>query len=175
MKILALSSSNSKNSINKLLIRYAAEQLAEHSINIIDINNFEMPIYNIDLEEDHGIPPAASKLFALIGEHDALIISHAEHNGTYTTVFKNVLDWLSRIDRNVYQGKKLILLATSPGPGGASNVLEFATKSTEFFGGKLIASFSLPNFYENFDQDKIEISHTGLNKDFISVLAKIGD
>ena len=81
MKILAFAATNSLKSINKNLIEYAASLLTKHDIDILDINDYEMPIYSSDLEQAHGIPVAASQFLNRIEAADALLISYAEHNG----------------------------------------------------------------------------------------------
>ena len=166
MKILALAASNSRQSINKDLIAYAVSLLHQHEVEILDINDYDMPIYSSDLEEAHGIPAAASEFLKRIEAVDALVISYAEHNGNYTVAYKNLFDWASRANREVYQGKPLVMLATSPGPGGAQSVLELARASAHFFNGEVKASLSVPDFYDNFDQDKGELK----NPDLISKL-----
>jgi len=173
MKLLAIPASNSKKSINKSLLGYAATLVENSNASILDLNDYEMPIYNIDLEEAHGIPDAATKLRQEIGDADAIVISLAEHNGSYTAAFKNTLDWMSRIDRDIFQSKKMILLATSPGPGGASRVLEFATTSMPFFGGEVIDSFSLPSFYDNFSYEENVIKDKELDKQLAATMRKL--
>ena len=123
MKILAIPASNSRKSINKDLINYAASLLSQHEVEVININDYEMPIYSSDLEEAYGIPEAATRFFNKIQQADALLISYAEHNGNYTAAYKNLFDWTTRVNMKVYQGKPTIMLATSPGPGGAKSVL----------------------------------------------------
>jgi len=154
MKILAFAASNSRQSINKQLVEHAAGLLLDHDIEVLDLNDYEMPIYSIDREQEGGIPEAAQRFRAKIGEADALIISYAEHNGSYTVAFKNLYDWTSRIDAKVYQGKPMLMLATSPGPGGAANVLKTATTSAPYFGGDLRGSLTVPKFFDVYDADK---------------------
>ena len=154
MKVLAFAASNSRKSINKDLIIYASTRLPGSDVEIIDINDYEMPIYNSDLEEALGIPEAASRFLDRISEADALMISYAEHNGSYTVAYKHLFDWASRKKREVYQDKPIIMLSTSPGAGGAKSVLSAATESAHFFAGKVVASLSVPEFYKNFDRDK---------------------
>ena len=154
MKVLAFAASNSSKSINKDLIHYASTLLPSSDVDIIDINDYEMPIYSSDLEEAHGIPEAASRFLGKIAQADALLISYAEHNGNYTVAYKNLFDWASRKNREVYQGKPIIMLSTSPGAGGAKSVLSLAVGSAHYFAGKVMASLSVPEFYKNFDRDK---------------------
>ena len=154
MKVLAFAASNSRKSINKDLIRYATTLLPDSDVEIIDINDYEMPIYNSELEEAHGIPEAASRFLDKIAEADALVISYAEHNGNYTVAYKNLFDWASRKNREVYQGKPIVMLSTSPGAGGAKNVLSLAVESAHRFAGTVKASLSVPEFFRNFDRDE---------------------
>ncbi|WP_286232817.1 NADPH-dependent FMN reductase [Thalassotalea sediminis] len=173
MKILAFAASNSIKSINKALVTYATTFLDQHTVEIVDINDHQMPIYSSDLEEAHGIPDAAYHFARNITEADAILISFAEHNGNYTAAFKNLFDWVSRIDQKVYQGKPMVLLSTSPGPGGAKSVLALAENSAHFFDGKVLASLSIPSFYDNFDQETGKLINAELDEQLKAVLAKI--
>lgn len=162
-KIIALGGSNSKNSINKTLATYVANKIQNVKVNILDLNDFELPVYGVDLEKNHGIPENAIKLNNLITSADGLVISLAEHNGSYTSVFKNTIDWLSRIDKKVWKDIPLLLLATSPGARGAATVLQSAKTYFPYMGGNIIADFSLVSFYDNFSKNKI--SNTELNEE----------
>jgi len=173
MKILAFAASNSRKSINKQLITYAATLLDDVEVEIIDINDYEMPIYSIDLEEAHGIPDAASRFLKKIEAADALLISFAEHNGNYTAAYKNLFDWASRENQKVYQGKPIVMLSTSPGPGGAKSVLSLATESAHFFNGQVKASLSIPSFYDHFDPDKGELKNRDLISQLYAALAEL--
>ena len=42
----------------------------------------------------------------------------------------------------------MIVLSTSPGPGGASSVLAQTVNSMPYFKGNVVASLSVPNFYD---------------------------
>lgn len=152
MKVLAFAASNSKQSINKKLVTYASQFLTDAEIEILDLNDYEIPLFSVDREKEFGEPPElAVKFFNKIGQSDALLISYAEHNGSYTAAYKNLFDWTSRIDQKVFQGKPMVLLATSPGPGGARNVLATAKNSAPFFGGEVKADLSIPSFNKVFD------------------------
>lgn len=153
-KIIAFGASTSKTSINKQLANYIANQFGNVAVELLDLNDFEIPIFSVDKQKENGIPELAQAFFEKLGSADLIIISFAEHNGAYSSAFKNILDWASRIDANTFQGKPMLLLATSPGPRGASTVLEIAKNRFPFQGGNVKGSFSLPNFNENFDIEK---------------------
>ena len=165
MNVLAFAASSSKNSINKQLVQYAGGLLAEQNaqVDYLDINDYEMPIYSTDREEASGVPQLARDFYNKIGAADAIVISFAEHNGNYTAAYKNVFDWASRIDMKVFQGKPMVLLATSPGPGGAASVLSIAKTSAPFFDGLVKADVSLPSFYDNFDSELKVVTNSEVN------------
>ena len=98
-KIVAFGASSSKKSINKQFASYAASLISDADSIIIDLNDFEMPIYSIDYENDKGIPEKAFKFKEIIKSADGIIISFAEHNSVYTAAFKNIFDWISRIEK----------------------------------------------------------------------------
>lgn len=155
MAILAFAASHSRPSINKQLITYAASQLHQQpdvAVEIADLNDFMLPIYRADLEQAEGIPEPARQFYHKIGAADGLLIAFAEHNGLYTAGFKNLFDWMSRIQVKVYQNKPTVMLATSPGPGGARRVLGIACDSAAHFGADLRARLSVPDFDKQFDQ-----------------------
>lgn len=155
MKILAFAGSNSQKSINKQLVTFAVQKMAESDAEILDLNDFEVPIYSPEREAELGIPERILALSEKMAQADLLIISLAEHNGSYSTAFKNVFDWLSRIpNRKVFREKKLFLLSTSPGARGGQSVLETASNRFPRDGADLVATYSLPSFYEHFDAEK---------------------
>lgn len=153
MKILAFAATNNSQSINKQLVQHATS-LVDAEVELLDLNDYEMPIYSQDREQANGIPQEAQRFFDKIGQADAVVISFAEHNGSYTAAYKNLFDWTSRINMKVYQDKPVVLMATSPGPGGAQSVLAAASGSASFFAMDVKGTFSLPSFFDNFDVEK---------------------
>lgn len=157
-KIIALGASNSKKSINKAFAIYAANKINNVEVQVLDLNDYPLPIYGIDEENENGIPENVKKFDQQIEGADGIVISMAEHNGSYTAAFKNVFDWLSRISQKVWKDKPILLLATSPGGRGGASILQTAKTSFPFFGGNVIADFSLPAFRKNFSDNEISNS-----------------
>lgn len=155
MKIIAFAGSNSSASINKRLVTYATTFFDNHSIEILDLNDYELPLFGVDKISGIGIPQLALDFAGKIDESDLLLISLAENNGAYTVAFKNIFDWISVIpERKAFWGDKpTFILATSPGPRGGASVLNLAKTTLPHYGAKVIETFSLPNFYENFDAE----------------------
>lgn len=150
-KILAFGASSSKTSINKKLATYAAS-LIDAETTIIDLNDFEMPLYSVDKQEEIGIPDAAKRFKALVNGTDGIIISFAEHNGTYTTAFKNIFDWASKVEKDMWGNKPMLLLSSSPGARGGATALGIAVERFGFMSGVVVGHMSLPSFYDNFKE-----------------------
>ena len=153
-KIIAFGASSSKHSINKKLASFAASQINGCKSIILDLEDFEMPIYSIDKEEEKGIPKQAYAFKDFIKNANGIIISFAEHNGSYTAAFKNINDWISRIEKVVWDHKPLLLLSTSTGEKAAKSVLEIAKARFSRESILEIPVFSLPSFNKNFDHNK---------------------
>ena len=153
--IIAFAGSNSITSINKQLATYAASLVENVETRVLDLNDFELPLYGIDLENEKGIPDNAQKFLDIIKSSDGIVLSLAEHNGAYATVFKNLFDWMSRIDGNLWSEKPMLLMATSPGARGGATVLEIAKGRFQYMGGNIVADFSFPSFGTNFLEGKI--------------------
>lgn len=154
-KIITLGGSSSRNSINKQLAEYVGSLIQGADIKNLDLNDYELPLYSIDLENEKGFPTDLLKLNKEIEETDGIVLSLAEHNGAYAAAFKNAFDWLSRIDGKVWRGKPMLLLSTSPGPRGGQSVMEVAMNRFPFNGGNIIASLSFPSFNDNFEAGRI--------------------
>lgn len=154
MKIVGFAGSNSKKSINKQLVKYSLEQLKDFDTQLLDLNDFEIPMFSVDREEADGYPDKVKEFVAIIQSADGLVVSVAEHNGAYTAVFKNLMDWCSRYELKFFNEIPMFLLSTSPGGYGGGNAMELALSRFPKFDAKIISNFSLPKFKDNFDNQK---------------------
>lgn len=178
MNLLAFAASSSKKSINKQLVTYAAGLLESSNggnanVEVLDLNDYELPLFSEDKEAEIGQPALAHAFLDKIAASDAVMISFAEHNGSYSAAYKNLFDWCSRINPKVFQNKPLAMFATSPGPGGGSNVLAAATGSAPYFNGDLKASLSVPSFYDNFDVELGQIKNDDIQNQLIGAVKKL--
>ncbi len=150
MQFIAFAGSNSSQSINLQLVKYTITFFENHSIDLLDLNDFEMPIYSLDREKNNGYPPLAHDFLQAIADSEGIIVSLAEHNRSYSAAFKNILDWCSRIEKKVFYNKPMLLMSASPGAYGGGNVSEHAAKFFPQFGAEIITTFKLPKFHDNF-------------------------
>ena len=163
MKIIAFGGSPSKNSINKKLATYAASLFENADVEVLDLNDFQMPLFSVDIEKEIGQHPLAQAFLDKIATADILVVSLAENNGNYSAAFKNVFDWCSRINGKVFQQKSMLLMATSDGKRGGASVLEIAKNAFPRYGADIKATFSLPSFNDNFDIENGKISNVELD------------
>lgn len=167
-KIIAFAASSSIQSINKKLAAYTASLVSNAEIEVLDLNDYELPIYSEDIEREllasSGPPQVATNFRAKLASADALIVSFAEHNGSYTAAYKNLFDWCTRQGRDVYADKPMILLSASKGPRGAKTVLEQAVNAIPRFSGDVRDSVSVPSFAQNYDIASKKITNPEINK-----------
>lgn len=154
-KILAFAGSNSSQSINKQLVVYCSMWVEACSVEVIDLRDYPAPLYSKDLEDEVKAPESIKELSRLFGEYDGFIISVPEYNGSITPVFKNVIDWVSRVERPVFRDKPVMLLAVSKGEGGAKYCFNYVKRMLPAWGGHVVSSFNLPNFSDNFINGKL--------------------
>lgn len=125
-KIVFFAGSTRKESINKKLANLAANmaEAAGAEVTVIDLKDYEMPLYNGDLEMQEGIPDNAKKLKQVFIDHDGFFIASPEYNSSYSALLKNTIDWMSRAHEEnetplvAYKGKIAALGAISPGALG---------------------------------------------------------
>ncbi len=126
IKVLALSGSSRRGSLNQKLLDIAANgaQDAGATVTSLRLADYALPLYDGDLEIDQGVPEEVRRLQAEFARHDALLIATPEHNGGYTAALKNALDWVSRPQEDgasgvlLLAGKVAALVSASPGQLG---------------------------------------------------------
>ncbi|BBB26875.1 NADPH-dependent FMN reductase [Amphritea japonica] len=131
MKILALSGSTREESFNSRLldIAVAGARSAGAEVTVVDLKNYDLPLFNQDFEYHEGAPEAVIQLKDLMIEHQGLLIASPEYNGFPSPLLKNALDWVSRQQNDheppmfAYKGKIAAVMAASPGAGGGSRGL----------------------------------------------------
>jgi NAD(P)H-dependent FMN reductase len=156
-QIVAFAGSNSSVSINFTFLQSAVQNMPQLDVELLDLSDSDIPIYQHDFEQKQGIPAAIHQLYKHIKKADGLAIAVNEHNSYPSAFFKNILDWLSRIEAKFLIDKKVLLLSTSPGKRGAQSALAHANEMVARFGGEVCGTFSLPSFGENFNVESRKI------------------
>jgi chromate reductase len=155
-RILAFAGSARRESLNKklLAIVVAETRAAGGEVTHLEINDFPLPLYHGDLEDEQGMPENAKKLVELVKGHDALLVASPEYNSMFTPLLKNTIDWCSRADDNPFLGKVAAVVSASPGPFGGVRSALLARQLLMKLGCTIVpAECTLPKANEAFDEN----------------------
>ena len=126
VRLLAFAGSTRAESLNQALLDLAVAEARAKGADVtsVRLKDFDLPIYDGDLERD-AFPPAARELKALFLANDGFLIASPEYNGSVSGVVKNAIDWASRptdgetlVTLSAFRGKVAGLMAASIGPFG---------------------------------------------------------
>lgn len=123
LKIVAVAGSLRKDSYNKQILNVVVDHLKSknQTVNLIDLNAYNIPLFNQDVEASEGMPEEVRKLKQAFTEANAFIFASPEYNASISGVLKNAIDWVSRgiaKDEPMYfsfTGKPAGLISASPG------------------------------------------------------------
>lgn len=169
-KLIAFAGSNSSTSINYELVKYTVSLIDNFDIQLLNMAKIEFPVFSEDLEREKGYMESLVELKDDIVEADGVIISVNEHNGNPSAYFKNLIDWLSRVDRKFLGDKYVFVLGASNGGRGAAGSIGVTEKLLPRFGALVEHKFSFPNFSENFSVKKGVITNPELKEKHQEVL-----
>lgn len=114
-KLLTICGSLRAASFNRKLLTEAVAQFGPAQITDADLR---LPLFDGDLQDQHGIPAQVQTLAQQIQEADGIIISSPEYNKGITGVLKNALDWISRVEGSVLKDKPVALMSAANGRSG---------------------------------------------------------
>lgn len=152
--IQGFAGSNSSTSINYKLVRYTTSVIKDYEIRLTDMAFCPFPMYSEDYEKEHGFSNSLVEFKQDLQNATGIVLSVNEHNSYPSAYFKNLIDWLSRVDKDFIRDKKVFLMSTSGGKRGARSSLEVTEKILSRFGAVITDTFSLPGFNDNFDMEK---------------------
>ncbi|MEP1447732.1 MAG: NAD(P)H-dependent oxidoreductase [Paraglaciecola sp.] len=187
VKILAFAGSGRKDSVNKKVVAIAAKgaQEAGAEVTIVNLEDFDLPIFNEDLEVEKGMPVEAQNFKELLISHDGFLISSPEYNSSYSSLFKNAIDWASRKTADeapmaAYRGKVAAIMAASPGGLGGMRVLVVLRMLLENLGTMVLpnqkavgGAFSKFDSTGNITDEKTEAALKSLGKELVETLTKL--
>ncbi|MGB3205694.1 MAG: NAD(P)H-dependent oxidoreductase [Crinalium sp.] len=160
-KILAFAGSTRSGSLNKQLVKIAANAArnAGAEVTYIDLRDFPLPLYDGDLEAAEGMPENARKLKQIMLEHQGLLIASPEYNSSISGVLKNMIDWVSRPEGNepplvAFADKVAAIMSTSPGGlGGIRGLVHLRSILGNIKVLVLPDQYALPNAFQAFNED----------------------
>ena len=167
LKVLVFAASLRADSLNRKLAALAAN-VAEQNGAAVDratLRDFDVPLYDGDLEKAQGIPKGAEELKRRLLDCDAFIISSPEYNGSMPGVIKNLIDWTSRFRPQPFDGKHGLLMSASPSMVGGNRGLWSLRMPFEHLGARIYPDmFSLAQAHKALVDD--DIADTALRARF---------
>ena len=153
VKILVICGSLRKGSYNAALTR-ALPELAPPGMTFTMAPAHDvMPMYNADIQEASGFPPAAEDLAAAIRSADGVIVVSPEYNWTIPGALKNAIDWVSKLKDVPFKDKPVVLQSASTGQVGGARMqyhMRMALISID------AVMFGKPEIFVNFANKKID-------------------
>lgn len=156
MKILAFAASLRAASLNKKLIAIAAEaaRAGGAEVELCDFHDFDMPLYDQDVQDNQGIPEGCMALCRKLEAADAFMIASPEYNFSMPGTLKNALDWVSRVKPMPLKGHVCFLLSASPSLVGGLRCLWHLRQPIEGLGTLVMPfMYSLPQADKAFGED----------------------
>jgi NAD(P)H-dependent FMN reductase len=158
LKVLVFAASLRADSLNRKLAALAAK-VAEEAGAIVDhasMRDFDVPLYDGDLEHSQGIPRGAEELRRRLLESDAFILSSPEYNGSMPGTIKNLIDWSSRFRPQPFDGRHGLLMSASPALAGGNRGLWSLRIPLEHLGARIFPDmFSLAMAHKALESGEI--------------------
>jgi chromate reductase len=156
IRYLIFGASLSARSLNVRLATLASSfvQQREGLVDGARMEEFDCPTYDDDVERSTGIPPGAEALRQRLDAADAFVIAAPEFNGSMPGGLKNIIDWVSRVRPQPFNGKQALLMSASPSMAGGNRGLWALRVPLEHLGARVYPDmFSLAQAHQSFDAE----------------------
>lgn len=155
MKILAISSSASKDSGNYYLLKALAELLnKQHEVDVYQ------GLYDFELFSPHrlkkGVPKNIQALKDQMKAADAIFISTPEYTHNIPAVLKNLIEWCTASGE--FSGKKLVAITFTPHEPRGEYAMQSLISSLKALEAKVVAQFPLYKTDVDIQDHKIELN-----------------
>ena len=153
MKTLVAFTGSTRSASFHTRIINALPALAPDDVRVAFFDLTDVPFYNQDLEGD-AQPPAVVAMRAAVAEADGIIFAAPEYNGSFSALTKNTVDWLTRpMKQGALMGKKIMVIAVTPGPGGGQRIAKTMNDLLPLFGNEIVATVTSPTVHEKMAAD----------------------
>ena len=159
MRVLGISGSLRRGSLNTALLRAAAERLPA-GVELVEFERLgEVPPYDEDVEATGIEPEAVGELREAILAADAVLIATPEYNHSIPGQLKNALDWASRpAGQSALNGKPAAAIGASKSMCGGVWAQAELRKVLAAMGGRVIdAELGIPHAHERLDGERLEL------------------
>lgn len=172
IRVLVVGCSLRDNSLNNRLAALAARTIEGDgaSADLAPIAEFDMSFYDGDIEANNGIPDAAQTFCLRLKAADAFVFASPEYNASMPAVVKNLIDWVSRLRPQPFNGKQGLLMSASPSMIGGNRGLWALRIPLEHLGARVYPDmFSLAQAHHAFDAEG-RIANDVLQKRFADTI-----
>ena len=183
-KILVLPGSTRAGSHNVRLAALAAKELTLLDVDVtrISLVDYDLPLYEAELEAKAGAPFNAIKLKQMIMAHHGVFIASPEYSASVTPLLKNAIDWVSRVRERgdptyaAFKGRVFAIASASPDRAGGLHSLMALRQILELGCGALVIpeQVAIPQADHAFD-DMDNIIDTGTANLLRAQLARLVD
>jgi chromate reductase len=186
-KILALAGSLREHSYTRRVLNIAVEgaRQAGATVDVADLRDYPMPIFNADDMEQKGYDANAVRFQELLSQYDGLLIGSPEYNGSIPGGLKNAIDWASRKSdkfgmNQVFRDKVAAMITASPGAFGGIRCMAHLRGVLSIMGVCVLPSEIAVSFVgQKFEGDGAEITDEkmkglleGLGSTLVAMLKK---
>jgi NAD(P)H-dependent FMN reductase len=154
IRVLVFGAALRRDSLNVRLATLAEQVAGESGATVqrAAMAEFDCPSYDQDVERQSGVPEGAQTFSRRLKETDAFMIASPEYNASVPGCLKNVIDWVSRIRPQPFNGKQAFLLSASPSMSGGNRGLWALRVPLEHLGARVYPDmFSLAQAHQAFD------------------------
>jgi len=155
IKIIAFAGSNRHGSINRIALGFAVSGASQAAaeVELIELRDYVLPLYDADWHNAHGVPETAKQLRAKMIVADGLLIASPEYNSSITPLLKNTIDWLSQAvseglgaggGRLPFEGKIIGLMGASAGGFGGVRALPHVASILSNLGAIVLPIVAVP-------------------------------
>lgn len=158
LNVLVFAAVLRKESLNQKLAALAARAARDSGahVDVASMREFDVPLYDGDIEATQGMPAGAKSLRDRLLASDAFIISSPEYNASMPGTIKNLIDWTSRFRPQPFDGKHGLLMSASPSLAGGNRGLLALRIPLEHLGARVFPDmFSLAMAHRAFNGDGI--------------------
>ncbi|GHG61645.1 NADPH-dependent FMN reductase [Streptomyces griseocarneus] len=155
LRVLVFGAALRAGSANARLASLVARLIADAGATVdhASLREFDMPLYDGDIETADGLPEGALALHGRLETSDAFVISSPEYNASVPGVLKNAVDWVSRVQPQPFKTKHALLVSASPSLMGGNRGLWALRIPLEHLGTRVYPDmFSLARAHEGFTE-----------------------
>jgi chromate reductase len=158
MRVLGMSGSLRRGSLNSALLRAAAERLPAGA-ELVEFDRLrEVPPYDEDVESE-VTPAVVEELRQAVRDADAVLIATPEYNHSIPGQLKNALDWVSRpAGKSALNGRPTAVIGASTGMFGAVWAQAELRKVLGAMGGRVVeAELPVGRAGDQLSGDRLEL------------------